>query len=70
MAELSSHNMRNSTNNIDSVMRGNRGPGGMVMEMGVAGLDGGLHANTGAGNMQRRVGNVPPMPRIPSKRSL
>jgi len=59
--------MRNSTNNIDSVMLGNRGPGGMGMGMGMAGIDGGLNPNMGPGNMQRRGGNIPPIPRIPSK---
>ncbi|KAF8416846.1 hypothetical protein EV426DRAFT_396285 [Tirmania nivea] len=42
------------------------GPGGMRMGMGMVGLDGVLNPNIGTGNMQRRGGNVPPIPRIPS----
>ena len=41
--ELSSHNMQNIPNNIDSVMLGNRGPGGMGMGMGMVRLDGSLN---------------------------
>ncbi|KAF8437763.1 hypothetical protein BGX38DRAFT_924604 [Terfezia claveryi] len=62
----SSHNMRNNTNNIDSVMLGNRGPGRVGMGVGMVGLDGNLNSNMGHGTTQRRGGNIPPIPRIPS----
>lgn len=60
--------MRDSNANIASVMRGNRGPGGMGMGMSMTGLDGGLNQDIGPGNMQRKAEQtIPPMPRVPSE---